>query len=55
MSLASRDGLDGPKPRSLINGLGKATASPLSRRNLTEAEREVALLLLKELSLFNAL
>ena len=28
MWLTSRDGAGGPKPSSLINGLGKATASP---------------------------
>ena len=37
--------------RSLINGLGEAIEAQFSRWNLTEAEREVALLLLKGLSL----
>ncbi|MGH8551627.1 MAG: helix-turn-helix transcriptional regulator [Methylococcales bacterium] len=36
--------------RSLLNGLGEAIDSQFSRWNLTEAEREVALLLLKGLS-----
>ncbi|MGH8557920.1 MAG: response regulator transcription factor, partial [Methylococcales bacterium] len=36
--------------RSLLNGLGVAIDSQFSRWNLTEAEREVALLLLKGLS-----
>jgi hypothetical protein len=36
--------------RSLLNGLGQAIDAQLSRWNLTEAEREVALLLLKGLS-----
>lgn len=37
--------------RSLLNGLGEAIDAQFSRWNLTEAEREVALLLLKGLSL----
>jgi DNA-binding CsgD family transcriptional regulator len=37
--------------RSLLNGLGDAIEAQFSRWNLTEAEREVALLLLKGLSL----
>ncbi len=37
--------------RTLLNGLGEAIESQFSRWNLTEAEREVALLLLKGLSL----
>jgi DNA-binding CsgD family transcriptional regulator len=37
--------------RSLLNGLGEAIDVQFSRWNLTEAEREVALLLLKGLSL----
>lgn len=37
--------------RTLINGLGAAIDRQFSRWNLTEAEREVALLLLKGLSL----
>jgi len=37
--------------RSLIDGLGQAIDAQFSRWNLTEAEREVALLLLKGLSL----
>jgi DNA-binding CsgD family transcriptional regulator len=37
--------------RSLLNGLGDAIDIQFSRWNLTEAEREVALLLLKGLSL----
>jgi DNA-binding NarL/FixJ family response regulator len=37
--------------RSLLNGLGDAIDMQFSRWNLTEAEREVALLLLKGLSL----
>jgi DNA-binding CsgD family transcriptional regulator len=37
--------------RSLINGLGQAIDLQFGRWNLTEAEREVALLLLKGLSL----
>lgn len=37
--------------RSLINGLGDAIEAQFSRWNLTDAEREVALLLLKGLSL----
>ena len=37
--------------RSIINGLGEAIEAQFSRWNLTEAEREVALLLLKGLSL----
>lgn len=37
--------------RTLINGLGEAIEAQFSRWNLTEAEREVALLLLKGLSL----
>lgn len=37
--------------RSLITGLGEAIDAQFSRWNLTEAEREVALLLLKGLSL----
>jgi DNA-binding CsgD family transcriptional regulator len=37
--------------RSLLNGLGEAIEAQFSRWNLTEAEREVALLLLKGLSL----
>ena len=36
--------------RSLLNGLGEAIDAQFSRWNLTEAEREVALLLLKGLS-----
>src|SRR5581483_1131973 len=36
--------------RTLLNGLGKAIDEQFSRWNLTEAEREVALLLLKGLS-----
>jgi DNA-binding CsgD family transcriptional regulator len=36
--------------RSLLNGLGEAIEAQFSRWNLTEAEREVALLLLKGLS-----
>jgi DNA-binding CsgD family transcriptional regulator len=36
--------------RSLLNGLGQAIDQQFSRWNLTEAEREVALLLLKGLS-----
>lgn len=36
--------------RSLLNGLGEAIETQFSRWNLTEAEREVALLLLKGLS-----
>jgi DNA-binding NarL/FixJ family response regulator len=36
--------------RSHLNGLGKAIDEQFSRWNLTEAEREVALLLLKGLS-----
>ncbi len=36
--------------RSLLNGLGQAIEVQFSRWNLTEAEREVALLLLKGLS-----
>jgi DNA-binding CsgD family transcriptional regulator len=36
--------------RSLLNGLGQAIDAQFSRWNLTEAEREVALLLLKGLS-----
>ena len=36
--------------RSLLNGLGEAMEAQFSRWNLTEAEREVALLLLKGLS-----
>ena len=37
--------------RSFLNGLGEAIEAQFSRWNLTEAEREVALLLLKGLSL----
>ena len=37
--------------RTLLNGLGEAIEQQFSRWNLTEAEREVALLLLKGLSL----
>ena len=37
--------------RTLLNGLGEAIDAQFSRWNLTEAEREVALLLLKGLSL----
>lgn len=37
--------------RSFLNGLGEAIDAQFSRWNLTEAEREVALLLLKGLSL----
>ena len=37
--------------RTLLNGLGDAIDAQFSRWNLTEAEREVALLLLKGLSL----
>lgn len=37
--------------RSLIDGLGEAIEAQFNRWNLTEAEREVALLLLKGLSL----
>ena len=37
--------------RTLLNGLGEAMEAQFSRWNLTEAEREVALLLLKGLSL----
>jgi len=37
--------------RTLLNGLGEAIDQQFSRWNLTEAEREVALLLLKGLSL----
>ncbi len=37
--------------RTLLNGLGDAIESQFSRWNLTEAEREVALLLVKGLSL----
>jgi DNA-binding CsgD family transcriptional regulator len=37
--------------RSLLNGLGEAIQAQFSRWNLTEAESEVALLLLKGLSL----
>ena len=37
--------------RALLNGLGEAIETQFSRWNLTEAEREVALLLLKGLSL----
>jgi DNA-binding CsgD family transcriptional regulator len=37
--------------RGILNGLGEAIESQFSRWNLTEAEREVALLLLKGLSL----
>jgi DNA-binding CsgD family transcriptional regulator len=37
--------------RSYLNGLGEAIEAQFSRWNLTEAEREVALLLLKGLSL----
>ena len=37
--------------RSLLNGLGEAIEAQFTRWNLTEAEREVALLLLKGLSL----
>jgi len=37
--------------RSVLNGLGEAIDAQFSRWNLTEAEREVALLLLKGLSL----
>jgi DNA-binding CsgD family transcriptional regulator len=37
--------------RTLLNGLGEAIDEQFSRWNLTEAEREVALLLLKGLSL----
>jgi DNA-binding CsgD family transcriptional regulator len=37
--------------RTLLNGLGEAIEMQFSRWNLTEAEREVALLLLKGLSL----
>jgi DNA-binding CsgD family transcriptional regulator len=37
--------------RTLLNGLGDAIDTQFSRWNLTEAEREVALLLLKGLSL----
>ena len=37
--------------RTLLNGLGEAIDGQFSRWNLTEAEREVALLLLKGLSL----
>jgi len=36
--------------RTLLNGLGDAIAAQFTRWNLTEAEREVALLLLKGLS-----
>jgi DNA-binding NarL/FixJ family response regulator len=36
--------------RSLLNGLGEAIEAQFTRWNLTEAEREVALLLLKGLS-----
>ena len=36
--------------RTLLNGLGEAMAAQFTRWNLTEAEREVALLLLKGLS-----
>ncbi len=36
--------------RSLLNGLGQAIEAQFSRWNLTDAEREVALLLLKGLS-----
>jgi len=36
--------------RSLLNGLGEAIDAQFSRWNLTDAEREVALLLLKGLS-----
>jgi DNA-binding CsgD family transcriptional regulator len=37
--------------RTLLNGLGEAIEAQFTRWNLTEAEREVALLLLKGLSL----
>lgn len=37
--------------RTLLNGLGEAIDAQFSRWNLTEAEREVALLILKGLSL----
>ncbi len=37
--------------RTVLNGLGEAIEAQFSRWNLTEAEREVALLLLKGLSL----
>ena len=37
--------------RTFLNGLGEAIDAQFSRWNLTEAEREVALLLLKGLSL----
>jgi DNA-binding CsgD family transcriptional regulator len=37
--------------RTLLNGLGEAIEAQFSRWNLTEAEREVALLLVKGLSL----
>jgi DNA-binding CsgD family transcriptional regulator len=37
--------------RSILNGLGEAIDAQFARWNLTEAEREVALLLLKGLSL----
>jgi len=37
--------------RALLNGLGEAIDAQFSRWNLTDAEREVALLLLKGLSL----
>jgi DNA-binding CsgD family transcriptional regulator len=40
--------------RSLLNGLGEAIEAQFTRWNLTEAEREVALLLLKGLSLKEA-
>ena len=40
--------------RTLLNGLGEAIDQQFSRWNLTEAEREVALLLLKGLSLKEA-
>jgi DNA-binding CsgD family transcriptional regulator len=40
--------------RTLLNGLGEAIDHQFSRWNLTEAEREVALLLLKGLSLKEA-
>jgi DNA-binding CsgD family transcriptional regulator len=40
--------------RTLLNGLGEAIDLQFSRWNLTEAEREVALLLLKGLSLKEA-
>lgn len=38
LEVASRDGAGGPKPYSLINGLGEAIAARFSRWNLTEAE-----------------